>query len=519
MERRTISQVYHLVHTPTGIKFKHISKDALQNATFVDTMNFQNCSPLLTFYCAGKTTLRKSIKMKMVPQSQNERRSSRLGSKIASKMRWRNPQKDKSKVPNDEWTHDLETSPIPERTRGIEVDKLHCNGMDISIWDMAGQTEYHSFHDLVVPNLSADGSCSLYLVVCNPMDQISSKVRNLVDIKLEIKYWLQFIASNTRRSFKYRPHVSLVITHFDIWGLDCGSMLKTSIEEVVKDLIDEFQEVLEFDSVKNIFWVNGKTVLDADRVFDFIKQYLGGLMGRLPKTIKACAEVQHLVAQWNTKLSRQAQHAGIEMQPLLQWKEFCDEFCSEIKDLEDDDNELAGKKKEFVAISLHDGGHIMYHEESKFVITNPHWFCHDIMGEFLYRCSKLDSNLQIVSEHGMISVDNAKEILLKIMFKKNVCDSSRVDFTKDGEKLKLVEDILSMMEKLHVCYIVVDKEKMIIPSTLKGKLELSTLQWSGSFPSRGGFLYMGRRFICNDIMRTMLSPGCFPRLQGKTMDL
>jgi len=49
-----------------------------------------------------------------------------------------------------------------ERTHGIEVDNVLCDGIGITIWDMAGQTDYHSFHELVMPNLSADGSCSIF---------------------------------------------------------------------------------------------------------------------------------------------------------------------------------------------------------------------------------------------------------------------------------------------------------------------------------------------------------------------
>jgi len=54
-----------------------------------------------------------------------------------------------------------------ERTHGIEVDNMLCDGIGITIWDMAGQTNYHSFHELVMPNLSVDGSCSIFLHMCN----------------------------------------------------------------------------------------------------------------------------------------------------------------------------------------------------------------------------------------------------------------------------------------------------------------------------------------------------------------
>src|SRR5579875_3003043 len=84
-----------------------------------------------------------------------------------------------------------------ERTQGIEVDNISCDGINITIWDMAGQTDYHSFHELVMPNLSADGSCSMFLLLCNPMVGHSnpSKGRSPSDIRFELESWLRFIAS------------------------------------------------------------------------------------------------------------------------------------------------------------------------------------------------------------------------------------------------------------------------------------------------------------------------------------
>lgn len=98
---------------------------------------------------------------------------------------------------------DLKIKLENERTCGIEVDTLKCDGIGISIWDMVGQLEYHSFHDLVVPKLSAIGSCYLFLFFCNLLENYSFKKRSISTIKAEMEYWLQFIASNTMRSRSY----------------------------------------------------------------------------------------------------------------------------------------------------------------------------------------------------------------------------------------------------------------------------------------------------------------------------
>ncbi|KAJ7516750.1 hypothetical protein O6H91_22G069200 [Diphasiastrum complanatum] len=81
------------------------------------------------------------------------------------------------------------------RTRGVEVNFLVVGNTHMTLWDLAGQKEFHAFHDLVVPNLSGGGSSSLFLLVCNPFDN-SMNVKPNEDIKNELQYWLQFIASN-----------------------------------------------------------------------------------------------------------------------------------------------------------------------------------------------------------------------------------------------------------------------------------------------------------------------------------
>jgi hypothetical protein len=379
-----------------------------------------------------------------------------------------------------------------ERTRGIEVDYLQCDGIAISIWDMAGQTEYHSFHDLVIPNLSADGSCSLFLLTCDPMERGSIEKRNISNIKSEIEYWLRFIASNTRRSWLYRPHVSIVMTHYDCWSEEID--FATRIEDIVEELKLQFQEVLQFDPNREIFKVDGLDVSCAYKVFDFMKAHLKQLLTRLPKTIKACSEVQQLIAKWNVEVSKQTPKL-----PILKWEDFSTKICQGVEDLDNVDKEFAKRKQEFVAISLNDGGHIMYHEEGNFIITDPHWFCHDIMGEFLHRCANFDSKLEIISEHGMISIKHVKKVLLDII---------------GGERHEsLLDEILSMLENLHIYY-KQDGNNIIIPSTLQVKCE--RLNWPTPLHSTR-LTYIGRRLSCKDVKQTMFSLGFFPRLQVKTL--
>jgi len=43
---------------------------------------------------------------------------------------------------------------------------------------MGRQEEFHSFHNLVVSNLLGKNTCCLYLVICNPMNELQNGIAN-----------------------------------------------------------------------------------------------------------------------------------------------------------------------------------------------------------------------------------------------------------------------------------------------------------------------------------------------------
>jgi GTPase SAR1 family protein len=78
----------------------------------------------------------------------------------------------------DEWSR---------RTQGIEINVLfdHAN-QKISLWDLAGQEEYHVFHDMMMPDLNSQRNVSFFLWVCNPFNKESRARKSLETIKEEL---------------------------------------------------------------------------------------------------------------------------------------------------------------------------------------------------------------------------------------------------------------------------------------------------------------------------------------------
>jgi hypothetical protein len=58
-----------------------------------------------------------------------------------------------------------------EHTRGIENSIVEDANITISIWDMARQKEFHTFHDYIMPSLGDVMSPCYFLFAFNPIVQ------------------------------------------------------------------------------------------------------------------------------------------------------------------------------------------------------------------------------------------------------------------------------------------------------------------------------------------------------------
>ncbi|KAG0593015.1 hypothetical protein KC19_1G298400 [Ceratodon purpureus] len=389
-----------------------------------------------------------------------------------------------------------------ERTRGIEVHKMvWADNMSINLWDMAGQEEYHTFHDMMLPNRSPNGDCCFYFIVCNPTEVVQNlkeevRMEHLVQ---EISYWLVFIASNTRRSKSYLPHVTILMTHHDLWGgdKDKEKIFRHKLKEIIKGLRKKFELFLEFDKDKEFFEMDNTRVPydDATELKQHVLQYLKKMSSDLPKILKASVDFQSTIMKWS---------GDSHKEPFVKWDDFSNSLSQEVmefRSLKDVGIELLEKIKRHVAESLHNGGHIMYFEEIDVVILNPHWFCQNIIGHILYNCSELNDQGAIAA-NGIISRQDFKELVV------------------DGDTMcgGHFEEILKIMTKLQICY--EDKsgdeksgnDNIMIPSLLDGNpIPTNWEDVFGSLPKAN--TYVGLRLKTADESITKLTQGFFPRLQ------
>jgi GTPase SAR1 family protein len=196
----------------------------------------------------------------------------------------------------DEWS---------KRTRGIEINVLLDHpDQKISLWDLVGQEEYHVFHDMMMPDLSSQGNVSYFLLVCNPFDSESGERKSLETIKEELQSWLRFISSNTKRSFNFPPHITIVMTN-----ADKGLTHKELLESDVTELANQFQDYINLSS--KLHSINAHSSQQAKDVVEDVTTTCTNVLHTLPNVFKACVNVQedYLIGSRN-----------IPTNPLLPWK-------------------------------------------------------------------------------------------------------------------------------------------------------------------------------------------------------
>jgi GTPase SAR1 family protein len=184
----------------------------------------------------------------------------------------------------DEWS---------KRTRGIEINVLlDHEDQKISLWDLAGQEEYHAFHDMMMPDLSSQGNVSYFLLVCNPFDREYGERKSPEAIKEELRSWLRFISSNTKRSFNFPPHITIVITNADK-GL---FIHKELVESYVKELANQFRDYINV-SLK-LHSINAHSSRKAKDVVEDVTTTCRNVFDKLPHVFRACVNVQHGLSDW-----------------------------------------------------------------------------------------------------------------------------------------------------------------------------------------------------------------------------
>jgi hypothetical protein len=169
-----------------------------------------------------------------------------------------------------------------------------------------------------------------------------------------------------------------------------------------------------------------------------------------------------------------------------------------------------------VAMFLHDAGEMIYFKDEDFVVVNPSWFCHEVMGHLIKLRGHVEKvNMQATFQDGWGGIGEI-EHLLNLSLKDIV-------HTHMGNRINIPKYLVHLMVKMDLAYEIEpqgtnhEQRLIFVPTALKFHEDVARgerrLEWTFGFQQYAKIIYIGRRLQCKDQELTTLTPGFFPRVQ------
>ncbi len=256
------------------------------------------------------------------------------------------------------------------------------------------------------------------------------------------------------------------------------------------------------------FWINVHSSQEAKDVATKVTNICGDILKKTVHVYEACMNVQHGLCEWNKN------HPN---QPIVTMEI----FEKEIIDKKEPYLRQLVVQQEFekphiaAAMFLHDAGEMIYFKEEDFVVVNPSWFCHKVMGHLIKLQGHVEKfNLKATFEDGWGGIGEI-EHLLNLSLKDIV--HSRV-----GNIINISKYLVHLMVKMDLAYEIEPQETdhgqrfIFVPTMLKFHEDIAKgercLEWTFKFRQDVKILYIGHRLQCKDQDLTTLTPGFFPRV-------
>ncbi len=402
-----------------------------------------------------------------------------------------------------------------QRTHGIEIRELKvAEEVNLSIWDMAGQEEFHAFHDFMLPNLDGTSYPSLFLLVCNPLKHVQGNLQEaILNIQGELDYWLRFIASKNRPSIIFKPKAIVVFTHSDKIDVNAHA------PEIVLNLNTKFAKVV--DVASKPVTVDSHSSRSARLVVKLIQENVQALLNTLPPVYEVCITMRLALKAWvsqhpNSPLMDQNTFSKLCVNTMLPWLIKHDQRMINLAEAEL--IELNEIKNKAVAKCLHTSGDIIFFEDLDFVVVDVDWFCHQVMGHLI----KFNHDQVHVTNPGRLPFTDKDGFTTKECLQHFLDDSIKSSGERELQNVQ-TEQLIQLMLRLELCFEGKrgpTRDGLFIPTTLASQNKtshsvLAPWEWR-SRPIHGRLkkpVYFGRRLQCDDRDCTFIPPGFFCRLQ------
>ncbi|KAL3689582.1 hypothetical protein R1sor_015891 [Riccia sorocarpa] len=402
-----------------------------------------------------------------------------------------------------------------KRTNGVEIELCLIDGMQICIWDLAGQEIFRALHDCIFPTFN---TTSVFLFVFSPYDVRTKRLKFPLSTTLRVEFlpWLRFIASNSQAA-KRLPPVKILISHMD--KLETADLHLGWAEEVAIEMDQRFQDLLAVDvrvlGADNRVLLRGvDTVLQRTR--ESFKYFLETT--HIRAVPQACCEITDALC--SRKIAGKSREA-----PVLQSEDFfsfCEENASSLQKYQNDP-EARELLMNAIAEYLHDAGIIIRLPGSGLVVVDPNWLTCSFLGQLIglghgFISSQVGDVGLTRCSGGLITKAHFQELLLTLV--------ERLKWKNASSTRDVVQQLQAMMEEMDLCFEVrvddaVEEDKKLgifAPILFAEPGENSSRfcrlpEWNlcgslGTEPS-----CVGLRVQCRDPERTRLTSSFFPRLQ------
>lgn len=384
------------------------------------------------------------------------------------------------------------------RTVGMKIKTFKDEETKISMWNLAGQHEFYSLHDLMFPG---HGSASFFLIITSLFRKPNNREpKTASEIEEDLQYWLRFIVSNSRRAVQQcmLPNVTVVLTHYD--KINQSSQNLQATVNAIQGLRNKFHGFVEF--YPTLFTVDARSSASVSKLAHHLRKTSKTILQRVPRVYELCNDLIQVLSDWRLENYNK---------PAMKWKEF-GELCQvKVPSLRirsrNDNKEKVEMRRSAVATCLHHTGEVIYFDELGFLILDCEWFCGEVLGQLI----RLDVRKQSSSEHNGFVSRKELERILKGSLQSQVPGMG----SKVFENLE-ASDLVRMMLKLELCYEQDPSDPnslLLIPSILeegRGR----TQRWQ---VSTADCVYTGRHLECDDSSHMFLTPGFFPRLQASVL--
>lgn len=140
---------------------------------------------------------------------------------------------------------------------------------------------------------------------------------------------------------------------------------------------------------------------------------------------------------------------------MIKYECFINSLCSQIHWLKtcphDQDATIVEERQKAMVIALHEAGQVIFFERSDFVVVDPNWFCHDVVGEVL----SIDEACHIEMHQKKLTIKNdiVERYKLKEFLLNSISIKKKFQPSKGHTNIILnFDNLIEAMIKMHLCF-------------------------------------------------------------------